>query len=129
MSNINTLVTKALNSAASFASHVDALRTECQGMDREACTNVLRPAVAKYYGVPVIVKGTGREVLDSSHERAETASTALQRLVKSVIGVTVHRTAEPVKLRIKANERASAAALLAACDGDVKRALAILKAM
>ena len=129
MSTINTLVTKALNSAATFAAYVDALRTECQGMDREACTNALRPSVAKYYGVPVIVKSTGREVLDSSHERAETASTALQRLVKSVIGVTVHRTAEPAKLRIKITERNSAAALLAACDGDVKRAMAVLKAL
>ena len=128
---VNTAVIACLKAAASFQQRVADVRAALPRAtlaDRDALTLALRPGVAKFYGIATGDHGkTGKFVTDDD-KLGMAARTALSKLVRSVQGVSVAHTVQP-KVRVKAGERAAAVAFLAQFDGDVKRAIAVLKAV
>jgi hypothetical protein len=125
-----TLVVSALRIAASFQERVADIRATLDAntiADRKALADALRPGVAEFYGIALTVKETGRAVIPADHVHAESARTALSKLVRSVQGPVVHHT-EPVKVRVARTERAAYEAFLAACGGDVKRVRTVIAA-
>lgn len=136
MSAINSATTSAvvavLKSAATFQARVADVRATLDAAtlaDKSALADALRPGVAKYYGMPLVTKGTGRVVFPADHAESDNARQALSKLVRAVQGPVVHHSAEPAPtVRIKAAERNAYAAFLAACGGDAKRMAAVIKA-
>ena len=129
--SVASAVVAALKAAASFQQRVADVRAALPRAvlaDREALTAALRPGVARFYGIATGDHGaTGKFVTDDD-KLGMAARTALSKLVRSVQGVSVAHTPS-VKVRVKAGERAAAEAFLAQFDGDVKRAIAVLKAV
>ena len=134
--NINTAsvasaVIACLKVAATFQQRVADVRAALPKAvlaDRDALTLALRPGVAKFYGIATgDHRATGKFVTEDE-KLGMAARTALSKLVRSVQGVSVALTPS-VKVRVKAGERAAAEAFLAQFDGDVKRAIAVLKAV
>ena len=127
---VNTAVVQSLRIAASFAAKVSEIRAELPAStlhDVNAVVLALRPGVAKFYGIDHASHGnTGKFVTDDD-KVAMAARTALSKLVRAVRGVSVAHTVAP-KARVHAEERAAYLALLQACDGDVKRLNAVVKA-
>lgn len=95
--------------------------------DRDALTLALRPGVARFYGIATGDHGTTGKFVTDDEKLGMAARTALSKLVRAVQGVSVAHTVQP-KVRVKSAERAAALAFLAQFDGDVKRAIAVLKA-
>ena len=129
-STINTVVA-ALRAAASFQERVNDVRATLDKAtlaDKAALADALRPGVAKFYGITLEVKSTGREVFPSEHANTESARTALSKLVRAVQGQVSHHAAPAPAVRIKAVERSAYEAFLAACGGDAKRMAAVIKA-
>lgn len=120
-----------LKAAASFQARVSDLRAALPRAtlaDRDALTIALRPGVAKFYGIEHAEHGkTGKFVCDDD-KVSMAARTALSKLVRAVQGVSVAHSPEPKAVRVKAQERDAYAAFLAACGGDAKRVLAVIKA-
>lgn len=132
MSNINTLVVSALNTAAAFQQRVEALRAACPRellTDKAALADALRPGVAKFYGIQLELKSTGRAVFPSEHDKTNMAKLSLSRLVRAVIGQTSNHAADKPKVRVASFERAAYTALLDACGGDLSRVRAVVKAL
>lgn len=134
--NINTAsvasaVIACLKVAATFQQRVADVRAALPRSvlaDRDALTLALRPGVAKFYGIATGDHGTTGKFVTEDEKLGMAARTALSKLVRSVQGVSVAHTPS-VKVRVKAGERAAAEAFLAQFDGDVKRAIAVLKAV
>ena len=129
-STINTVVA-ALRAAASFQERVNDVRATLDKAtlaDKAALADALRPGVAKFYGITLEVKSTGREVFPSEHANTESARTALSKLVRAVQGQVSHHAAPAPAVRIKAVERSAYEAFFAACGGDAKRMAAVIKA-
>lgn len=132
MSNINTLVIAALSAAATFNQRVEAIRAATPKAvltDKAALADYLRPGVAKYRGITLELKSTGRAVFPSEHAKTNAAKLDLSRLVRAVIGQTSNHAADKPKVRVASFERAAFTAFLDACGGDVARARAVLKAL
>jgi endonuclease YncB( thermonuclease family) len=128
---VNTAVVAALKAAASFQQRVADLRATLDKRtlaDRDALTIALRPGVARFYGIECAEHGTTGKFVTDDDKLGMAARTALSKLVRSVQGVSVAHTS-PVKVRVRADERAAANAFLAQFDGDIKRAIAVLKAV
>ena len=134
--NINTAsvasaVIACLKVAATFQQRVADVRAALPRAvlaDRDALTLALRPGVAKFYGIATGDHGATGKFVTEDEKLGMAARTALSKLVRSVQGVSVAHTPS-VKVRVKAGERAAAEAFLAQFDGDVKRAIAVLKAV
>ena len=134
--NINTAsvasaVIACLKVAATFQQRVADVRAALPRSvlaDRDALTLALRPGVAKFYGIATGDHGATGKFVTEDEKLGMAARTALSKLVRSVQGVSVAHTPS-VKVRVKAGERAAAEAFLAQFDGDVKRAIAVLKAV
>lgn len=130
--SINTIVRSALTIAASFNERVSELRAALPRdvvADKAALFDALRPGVAAFYGIELTVKSTGRAVFPADHANTEAAKQALKRLASAVQGPVVHQKAEAKPMRFSAAQRDAAAALLAACGGDMARVRAVLKAV
>ena len=130
--NIITLVRSALNAAAAFQQRVADVRAalpRATVADKAALLDALRPGVAAFYGITLNVKSTGRAVFPDDHPDTEAAKKALQRLARAVQGEVVHQKAPAPVFRLSTSQKDAAAALLAACGGNPKRALAALKAV
>ena len=130
-STTNTVVA-ALRAAASFQERVADVRatlSKATLADKAALADALRPGVAKFYGITLELKSTGRAVIPADHVHAESARTALSKLVRAVQGQVSHHAAPVPTVRIKATERSAYDAFLAACGGDVKRMAAVIKAL
>ena len=128
---LNTAVVAALKAAASFQQRVADVRAALPRAvlaDRDALTLALRPGVARFYGIATGDHGATGKFVTDDEKLGMAARTALSKLVRSVQGVSVAHT-PAVKVRVKAGERAAAEAFLAQFDGDVKRAIAVLKAV
>lgn len=137
MSAINSATTSAvvavLKSAATFQARVADVRATLDAAtlaDKSALADALRPGVAKYYGMTLVTKGTGRVVFPADHAESDNARQALSKLVRAVQGPVVHHTDDTPAPVVKASksERSAYAAFLAACGGDVKRMAAVIKA-
>lgn len=132
MSNINTLVIAALSTAATFNQRVEAIRAATPKAvlsDKAALADYLRPGVAKYRGITLELKSTGRAVFPSEHKATNAAKLDLSRLVRAVIGQSSNHAADKPKVRVAAAERAAYTAMLDACGGDVARVRAVIKAL
>ena len=128
---LNTAVVACLKAAASFQQRVADVRAALPRAvlaDRDQLTLALRPGVARFYGIATGDHGTTGKFVTDDEKLGMAARTALSKLVRSVQGVSVAHT-PAVKVRVKAGERAAAEAFLASFDGDVKRAIAVLKAI
>lgn len=133
MSSINTTrtVIAALKAAASFQERVADVRATLDKAtltDKAALADALRPGVAQFYGITLEIKSTGRAVIPADHKHAESARTALSKLVRAVMGETANHKAAAPAVRVKAPERHAVEALLAACGGDWTRVAAVIKA-
>ena len=129
--SVASAVVAALKAAASFQQRVADVRAALPRAvlaDRDALTLALRPGVAKFYGIATGDHGATGKFVTEDEKLGMAARTALSKLVRSVQGVSVAHT-PAVKVRVKAGERAAAEAFLAQFDGDVKRAIAVLKAV
>jgi len=130
-STLNTAVIAALKAAASFQQRVADVRAACPKAtlaDRDALTLALRPGVARFYGIATGDHGATGKFVTDDEKLGASARTALSKLVRAVQGVSVAHTVS-TKVRVKASERAAAVSFLAQFDGDVKRAIAVLKAI
>lgn len=133
MASINTTSTviAALKAAASFQERVADVRATLHASviaDKAALADALRPGVAKFYGMELTIKSTGRAVFPADHAQTDNARQALSKLVRALQGPVQHHTEPAPTMRIKATERSAYAAFLAACGGDVKRMAAVIKA-
>lgn len=132
MANTTTsTVIAALKAAASFQERVADVRATLDKAtltDKAALADALRPGVAKFYGIELEIKSTGRAVFPADHRNAESARTALSKLVRAVMGQTANHKAPAPVVRVKAQERSAYEAFLAACGGDVARMAAVIKA-
>lgn len=134
--NINTAsvasaVIACLKVAATFQQRVADVRAALPKAvlaDRDALTLALRPGVAKFYGIATGDHGNTGKFVTDDEKLGMAARTALSKLVRAVQGVSVAHTV-PVKVRVASAERAAAVQFLAQFDGDVKRAIAVLKAV
>lgn len=129
--SVATAVVACLKAAASFQQRVADVRAALPKAvlaDRDALTLALRPGVARFYGIATGDHGATGKFVTEDEKLGMAARTALSKLVRSVQGVSVAHTPS-VKVRVKAGERAAAEAFLAQFDGDVKRAIAVLKAV
>jgi hypothetical protein len=132
-STITKNVTSALNAVkaaqgahVTYVAAIAALRPSFEGYEAAGITDVLRPIIAKYYGLVCKVnEKTGRVNMP---EGSEAARQALSRIVKDIIGKTNDKAA-PTKVRLSAAESAAFVALLAACGGDAKRAAVVFKCL
>lgn len=128
---INVAVIACLRVAATFQQRVADVRAvlpKAVLADRDALTLALRPGVAKFYGIATGDHGTTGKFVTDDDKLGMAARTALSKLVRSVQGVSVAHTVA-TKVRVASAERAAAVAFLAQFDGDVKRAIAVLKAV
>lgn len=132
MANTTTsTVIAALKAAASFQERVADVRATLDKAtltDKAALADALRPGVAKFYGIELEIKSTGRAVFPADHVHADNARQALSKLVRAVFGPVQHSTEPAPTVRIKATERGAYEAFLAACGGDAKRMAAVIKA-
>lgn len=125
-------VVATLKAAASFQERVADVRATLDAAtmcDKAALADALRPGVAKYYGIELTVKSTGRTVFPVDHANTESARTALSKLTRAVMGETANHKAPAPTVRVKSTERGAYEALLAACGGDVQRLAAVVKAL
>jgi len=132
MSHINTLVVAALNTAASYQQRIADIRAATPKAvltDKAALADYLRPGVAKFYGITLDEKSTGRLVFPSEHKATNMAKLSLSRIVRGVIGESSNHSAAKPKVRVASVERSAYEAFLAACGGDVARVRAVLKAL
>ena len=107
MSHINTssvsrAVIAALKICASFADRVADVRATLPAdvlADRALCADALRPGVAKFHGIDLVQKSTGRLVFPTDHAASEAARQDLSRLVRAVMGQSAkHTERAPVKV-------------------------------
>lgn len=127
-----TTVVAALRAAASFQERVADVRatlSKATLTDKAALADALRPGVAKFYGITLEIKSTGRAVFPADHANTESARTALSKLTRAVMGELANHKAPAPVVRVKAGERSAYDALLAACGGDVARLAAVVKAL
>lgn len=127
---VATAVVACLKVAATFQQRVADVRAALPRAvlaDREALTAALRPGVARFYGIATGDHGATGKFVTDDEKLGMAARTALSKLVRSVQGVSVAHTPK-AKVRVKSEERAAAMAFLAQFDGDVARAIAVLKA-
>ena len=121
--NINELSIKIGKTDTDRELLVLQLRKACAGMDREAIKTAILPGWAQGAGITLTDEGNWPE-------DAGTAKRRFNRLIADILDDgSAKTTSEPTKVRIKASEREAAEALLAACGGDIKRAIAALKAV
>ena len=121
--NINELSIKIGKTDTDRELLVLQLRKACAGMDREAIKAAIMPGWAQGAGITLTDEGNWPE-------DAGTAKRRFNRLIADILDDgSAKTTSEPTKVRIKASEREAAEALLAACGGDIKRAIAALKAV
>lgn len=126
--NITTLTYDALKHADAYQQRVATLRKALPTRilsDREALADALREGVAKWYGIQLETKSTGRVVFPADHQHTEAARGALSRLVRAIQGQTSNHKADAPKVRVAAAQRDAFEAFLAACGGDAKRAKAV----
>ena len=93
-----------------------------------ALADALRPGVARFYGITLELKSTGRAVFPSEHANTDSARTALSKLVRAVQGPVSHQAAAKPVVRVAKAERSAYEAFLAACGGDTARMSAVIKA-
>ena len=139
--HITTVVRNMLNNVDAALAARDAYmaslakaREHFKGATRDDVRAVLVPIVGEFRAVPIVDgerKAKGTKVLDSSAKNYETAKRDLTRILADICG-PVSADSEPTKVKLSADEKAAARALLKACKacgGDVRRAIAALKAV
>ena len=119
--SIKSNVTAALTAAHAYGKAIDALRTDCAGMERDAVREALLPPVAAYYAVEVIDGKLNREAA-----KYEAAKKALQRLLKDVCpsSETKEEVAIPAELLKAAKVLAELAAKYEGSKSLASKALA-----
>lgn len=125
-------VVATLKAAHAFQERVADVRATLDAAtmcDKAALADALRPGVAKYYGITLETKSTGRQVIPADHDQSDNARTALSKLVRAVMGETAKHSAPAPVIKASKAERGAYEALLAACGGDVQRLAAVVKAL
>ena len=119
--SIKSNVLAALTAAHSYAKAVEALRKDCEGMERPAVREAMLPCVAAYYAVPVL---DGK--LDREATKYEAAKKALQRLLADVCpsSETKEEVAVPAELLKAAKVLAELAAKYEGARSLANKALA-----
>lgn len=133
--NYNTMTTSALivllaQGYDAIGQVVDTLRArkELKGKPAADVRAVVLPILATHYGCPTNEDGTSLVKAGTDAKLYARTTKRIQRVVKDIVGESANNhESQPTKVRVKADERAAALALLEACGGDLKRATAILK--
>jgi hypothetical protein len=112
---------------------IRAARPALAGKPEDVVRAEIAEIVSAYRKVPLIDgkgKGAGRKVFDRAAPHYESAKLDLRTIVKDILGTSSpDKESKPTKVRLSAAEKDAARALLAACGGDLKRAVAALKAV
>jgi hypothetical protein len=139
-SSVSRAVIAALKVCASFADRVADIRATLPAdvlADRTLCADALRPGVAKFHGIELVQKSTGRLVFPVDHAASDAARQDLSRLCRAVMGQTVrHTLTEEVevpahiaklaaKLVAECNEYEGAAKLLATAIAQAKASMKV----
>lgn len=135
----NTILDAVAQGDAALASYNDGIREArkaAKGKTRDEVSAMLLPIVAARSEclplVPGQKKAAGKMVLDSSLPHYNTAKSRWQRILIDICGKASPNAAKPKAKPAKkasAEAKAIAKALLAECEGNLARAVAILKAV
>lgn len=130
INDILSTVDRAIDNRAEYLRLIDKARAACAGLTQDDVRDALLPLIAAYRGVKIVEgrgKATGRKVFDREAPAFESAKRDLRMITQDICGAGSDHAApsKPTKVRAKA----AALALLEACGGDLKRAMAILKAV
>lgn len=129
-----TNVDVAIKARDAYMASLAKAREHFAGKSREDVRATLVPIVGEFRGVRLVDgerKAKGQRVLDSSAKNYETAKRDLTRILADICG-PVSADSAPTKVKLSADEKAAARALLKACKacgGDVRRAIAAIKAV
>ena len=100
--SVSRAVVAALKVAQTFAQRVEDIRAALPSevlTDKAALADALRPGVAKFHGIELTAKSTGRLVFPADHAASEAARQDLSRLVRAVMGQSAkHTERAPVKV-------------------------------
>ena len=88
ITNITTLTNAALAAGQTLFKSCVGLQGEFKGCDADTVKVTMFPIVVKWYGLTTKTQGTGRVVMQGDKTTVNTATTALARLVESIVGKT-----------------------------------------